>query len=76
MADMPDTPPTGRARRSRRVRKPSKPGVDPSPGESNRELAAEDNPQLWGDIDSGSSAAGANTPNDERLKRDKPPHWG
>jgi high-mobility group nucleosome-binding domain-containing protein 2 len=76
MADLPDTPATGGTRRSRRVSKPAKPGVDPSPGKVNRELAAEDNPQLWGDIDSTSAAAGADTPNDERLKRDKPPHWG
>ncbi|MGN6742071.1 MAG: hypothetical protein ACTHJL_02075 [Amnibacterium sp.] len=42
------------------------PGSDPTPaGEA--PLAGEDEPRAWGDRVDG---------NDERLKADKPPHWG
>lgn len=77
MAEMPDEKSHTRGRRSRRVTKPAKPGVDDSPAALGRELAAEDDPRLWGDGDASSAqSGGANSANDDRLKRDKPPHWG
>lgn len=58
-------------RRHRRVQRAGAPGTDPEPQlpaeESEPVKAAEDLPASWGD--GGES-------NDDRLKRDKPPHWG
>jgi hypothetical protein len=48
------------------VRTEPAPGSDPAPaGET--PLAGEDEPRAWGD--------GPDV-NDDRLKADKPPHWG
>ena len=43
------------------------PGSDPAPAAGDALVAGEDEPRVWGDADGG---------NDERLKADKPPHWG
>ena len=51
------------------------PGSDPTPqaaSDGTPVRAAEDTEQAWGDRPPGSAASG---PNDDRLKRDKPPHW-
>ncbi len=61
-------------RRHRRVQRPGAAGADPAPqlpaGESAPTKAAEDQPSSWGDGSDGSDG------NDDRLTRDKPPHWG
>ncbi|KKI22312.1 MULTISPECIES: hypothetical protein [unclassified Leucobacter] len=72
------------ARRSRRASRPAPEGVDPRPSSHPLgDRAAEDRPESWGDGARGGSAAkrvrdGGSKPgeNDERLRRDRPPHWG
>lgn len=59
-------------RGTRRVVRPSQPGTDPKPGDGERVLAAEDDPVAWGDS---VNSDDAESENDERLRRDKPPHW-
>lgn len=55
-------------KKSRRVIQPAAPGVDDHPGRGTLdEFAPKDSPETWGDSTRG---------NDERLKNDKPPHWG
>ncbi|KZC95280.1 hypothetical protein AWH51_09065 [Clavibacter tessellarius] len=61
------------ARRPRRASTPPVPGSDPTPQADARVpavRAAEDAPQGWGD-----APASADT-NDDRLRLDRPPHWG
>ncbi|OUE22178.1 hypothetical protein BFL34_00219 [Clavibacter michiganensis] len=61
------------ARRSRRASTPPVPGSDPTPQAAARAPAvpaAEDAPQGWGDAPAASDA------NDDRLRLDRPPHWG
>lgn len=76
MAD--EQPQTGRGRRNRRVTRPAPPHSDATPADDWPELASEDDPRRWGDVpsDSEGSATGAQSENEQRLKRDKPPHWG
>ena len=62
---------TGRSRRSRRVVRPAVPGTDPKPAEHEVTLAAEDAPERWGDTPQRDTME-----QDERLRREKPPHWG
>ncbi|WP_298229964.1 hypothetical protein [Gryllotalpicola sp.] len=56
------------------MQRPGAAGADPAPqlpaGESAPTKAAEDQPSSWGDGSDGSDG------NDDRLTRDKPPHWG
>jgi hypothetical protein len=47
------------------VRTEPAPGSDPAP--QSGEPADEDDPKAWGDSSDG---------NDDRLRADKPPHWG
>jgi hypothetical protein len=49
------------------VRTEPAPGSDPAPAAGDAPLAGEDEPRAWGDGGAG---------NDDRLKADKPPHWG
>jgi hypothetical protein len=49
------------------VRTQPAPGSDPAPAAGDAPLAGEDEPRTWGDPSGG---------NDDRLKADKPPHWG
>jgi high-mobility group nucleosome-binding domain-containing protein 2 len=61
------------ARRSRRASTAPVPGSDPTPQADAHEAAvraAEDAPQGWGDAPAASDA------NDDRLRLDRPPHWG
>jgi hypothetical protein len=65
------------SRASRRVTRPGAPGTDPVPRAvpRNRETsqkAKEDTDEAWGDplTEDGSGAV-----NDDRLRREKPPHW-
>ncbi|MHA7985781.1 hypothetical protein ACX9R5_08235 [Rathayibacter sp. CAU 1779] len=62
---------TGTRRPGRRAQRPGAPGSDPTPqaraGADAAVRASEDTDRAWGD---GSDR------NDERLRRDKPPHWG
>jgi hypothetical protein len=58
----------------RRVSTDPVPGSDPTPQatpEGAPVRASEDTDEAWGDRAPGSSSG----PNDERLKRDVPPHW-
>jgi hypothetical protein len=58
----------------RRVSTDPVPGSDPTPQgapEGTPVRAAEDTDESWGDRPDGATAG----PNDERLKRDVPPHW-
>ncbi|GAA1316599.1 hypothetical protein ACFSWE_15105 [Leucobacter albus] len=71
--------PTGqgvrRVRGSRRAQRPAAAGVDPSPGDhALTARAAEDKPEAWG----GAPVRRATQvgENDDRLRADKPPHWG
>jgi high-mobility group nucleosome-binding domain-containing protein 2 len=60
-------------RRSRRASTPPVPGSDPTPqadAHAPAVRAAEDAPQGWGDAPAASDA------NDDRLRLDRPPHWG
>ncbi|WP_290808383.1 hypothetical protein [Herbiconiux sp.] len=60
---------------SRRVSTVPAPGSDPTPQatpESTPVRASEDTDEAWGSRPSSVGAAG---PNDDRLKRDVPPHW-
>jgi len=60
-----------RTRRSRRATRPGTPGSDPTPQRFPRDApvrAKEDTDDAWGGRPAGDS-------NDERLKRDVPPHW-
>ncbi|PPF60842.1 hypothetical protein C5C13_02800 [Clavibacter michiganensis] len=60
-------------RRSRRASTAPVPGSDPTPQADAHEAAvraAEDAPQGWGDAPAASDA------NDDRLRLDRPPHWG
>lgn len=60
-------------RRSRRASRPAAEGADPRPSEHPLDArAGEDRPEGWGDEQAAGDAAG----NEERLKRDRPPHWG
>ena len=74
--------PEGGARRSRRAHRPAPAGVDPRPSSHPLgERAAEDRPESWGDGARGGSAPrgprrAPTGENDERLRRDRPPHWG
>jgi high-mobility group nucleosome-binding domain-containing protein 2 len=57
----------------RRVTTDPVPGTDPAPQKADGspvERAAEDADESWG------GGRKADDKNDERLKRDKPPHWG
>ncbi|TDP95624.1 hypothetical protein EDF62_0315 [Leucobacter luti] len=69
-------PASKRPRQSRRAQRPAPAGVDPRPSEHPLdEQAAEDRTEGWGG--EGAAAAGsAERANEERLRRDKPPHWG
>ncbi|AJW78345.1 hypothetical protein [Clavibacter michiganensis] len=73
-ADSPDAAGERRpVRRSRRASTPPVPGSDPTPQAAARAPAvpaAEDAPQGWGDAPAASDA------NDDRLRLDRPPHWG
>ena len=60
-------------RRSRRASTAPVPGSDPTPqadAQGTAVRAAEDAPQGWGDAPAASDA------NDDRLRLDRPPHWG
>jgi len=61
----------GERRAGRRVRVPGAPSTDPTPqsreGEGAAVRASEDTDRAWG---------GASDSNDDRLRRDLPPHWG
>ncbi|WP_440694981.1 hypothetical protein [Clavibacter nebraskensis] len=60
-------------RRPRRASTPPVPGSDPTPQAAARAPAvpaSEDAPQGWGDAPAASDA------NDDRLRLDRPPHWG
>lgn len=62
---MPEEP---RRRIPRRARRPGAPGADPAPQERGRAVRAKDDTdRVWNDGDDS---------NDERLRRDRPPHWG
>lgn len=68
---------TPRKRGPRRARTEPVPGSDPTP---QREVpgaapvrASEDTDQAWGDRPASGGGSGEN---DERLRRDVPPHWG
>lgn len=78
-------------RRSRRAQRPAPEGVDPHPSEHPlTSRAGEDKPESWGEgaaavaggaDPSDSSAKRARKPaargeNDDRLRQDRPPHWG
>lgn len=67
-------------RRSRRVTRPAPDGVDPHPSEHPlNSRAAEDRPEGWGDgtLPTGEPGSGGNSNgNDDRLRQDRPPHWG
>ena len=55
-------------RRHRRVRTAPVPGSDPAPQAPDEAVrAGEDSEESWGD---------RRRENDDRLKADKPPHWG
>ncbi|WP_416445268.1 hypothetical protein AB3K78_00675 [Leucobacter sp. HNU] len=79
-----DSAPGRGARRPRRASRPAPEGVDPHPsGHPLGDRASEDRPESWGDGARGGAAAkrarGSGTAageNDERLRRDRPPHWG
>ncbi|MBK0420515.1 hypothetical protein JD292_00240 [Leucobacter sp. CSA2] len=66
---------TSRGRRvSRRAQRPAAEGVDPRPSEHRLTArAAEDRPEGWGEKP---APGGSDRGNDDRLKRDRPPHWG
>ncbi|MFB2554835.1 hypothetical protein [Herbiconiux liangxiaofengii] len=69
------TPPGIRRTGRRRVSTTAAPGSDPTPQalpERAPVRAAEDTDESWGDRP---AAAGSSGPNDDRLKRDVPPHW-
>ncbi|WP_157000580.1 hypothetical protein [Leucobacter komagatae] len=60
---------------SRRAQRPAPAGVDPTPGDhSLASRATEDKPEGWGETPARRPAGTGE--NDERLKVDKPPHWG
>ncbi|MCS5714658.1 hypothetical protein NVV95_08845 [Herbiconiux sp. CPCC 205716] len=66
----------------RRVATSAVPGSDPTPqtGPDGQPVrAAEDTDQAWGVAPrtngGGASGASGEQPNDERLRRDVPPHW-
>ncbi|GAA2231202.1 hypothetical protein N1031_07540 [Herbiconiux moechotypicola] len=67
----------------RRVSTDAVPGSDPTPqaGEGSPVRATEDTDAAWGGAagrpraSGASGAAGRPSENDERLKRDVPPHW-
>ncbi|GAB2815555.1 hypothetical protein GCM10027022_02000 [Alpinimonas psychrophila] len=63
-----------KARVSRRV-KWIQPGSTENPASSDTEVPERDRPENWGDRAT-RTRSGANTSNDEQLRRDKPPHWG
>ena len=69
-----------KSRRPRRVRTEPAPGSDPTPQSLPRgpapARASEDTDRAWGDA-GGRTDANENDEreNDERLKRDVPPHW-
>jgi high-mobility group nucleosome-binding domain-containing protein 2 len=65
-------PGSNESRKPRRVVKPAQSGTDPNPSSVGDERAAEDQPHRWGDE---GGEDGATDRNDERLRRDKPPHW-
>ena len=75
--------PIGRKPR-RRVTTAPPPGSDPAPQsvDGRREpavLAGEDSPSAWGDADvryADDRAESPRGPNDDRLRADKPPHYG
>lgn len=55
-------------RKRRRVTRPGAPGSDPQPQEGLDPVRArEDRDAAWGDREPS---------NDDRLRRDVPPHWG
>ncbi|WP_202344104.1 hypothetical protein [Leucobacter chromiireducens] len=63
-------------RRPRRAQRPAPDGVDPRPSEHPLDAPArEDRAEGWGD---GGTAPGgsAERANEDRLRRDRPPHWG
>jgi hypothetical protein len=51
------------------------PGSDPTPQAGKPVLAVEDTLAAWGDATSAPSTD-PKGPNDDQLRRDKPPHWG
>jgi hypothetical protein len=58
----------GRRRAHRRVQTAPAPGSDPAPQAADTVVpAGEDAEESWGD---------RRTDNDDRLRADKPPHWG
>ncbi|WP_424463021.1 hypothetical protein [Pseudoclavibacter helvolus] len=69
-------------KRRRRVTTPPPPGSDPEPQSADARrhppvLAAEDSPAAWGDVRyADDRAEGSRGPNDDRLRADKPPHYG
>lgn len=70
-----ERPQGARQRGSRRAQRAAPEGVDPTPSDhSLTARATEDAPEGWGGTPvRRAKAAGEN---DERLKIDKPPHWG
>ncbi|KAM9863093.1 hypothetical protein ACI1US_01096 [Leucobacter sp. BZR 635] len=68
-------PAVRRVRGSRRVQRPAPEGVDPTPSDhSLTARATEDKPEGWGGASPGRAKPAGE--NDDRLKLDKPPHWG
>lgn len=62
-------------RRSRRVTRPGAPGADDRPSDHPlTERATEDQPDTGDSVAPGIAGPGAE--NDDRLTREKPPHWG
>ncbi|WP_217133885.1 hypothetical protein [Leucobacter chinensis] len=70
MATSDDSKPAQPAkRRNRRVVTPPPAGSDPQP-------AAHGHPERWDETGAAPRGARGAGENDERLKNDKPPHWG
>jgi 5-methylcytosine-specific restriction endonuclease McrA len=51
------------------------PGSTENPASNDTETPQRDLPENWGE-GRPRTGSGANTSNDEQLRRDKPPHWG
>ncbi|MFC5339059.1 hypothetical protein [Leucobacter denitrificans] len=64
-------------RKPRRAQRPAAEGVDPHPSEHPlTSRASEDRPEGWGDAQTKRTKKQGAGENDDRLKQDRPPHWG
>lgn len=78
MADQgPPERPQRAKRVPRRAQRPAPEGVDPNPSDhALTSKASEDRPEGWGEAARPGTGKNVRGENDDRLSRDRPPHWG